>query len=189
MESYTLYVRCGDDTDGAVPVCVTRKRVRNLNLRVRRDGSVVLSVPWRTSSERAQAFLDERTGWIGEVLARQRMRAQRREADAQAATGTYPLWGEPRETPDGAPVSPEELDALYRRELARALPEVVARMEPLIGARASSWQLRAMTSRWGSCTPKTGRVNFQKFRYQSIKFIYCAMVLIMHLLGVLGHYS
>lgn len=68
--SYTLYVRCGDERLGAVPVCVTRKRVRNLNLRVRGDGSVVASVPWRTPRARVQEFLDAHAGWIAERVSR-----------------------------------------------------------------------------------------------------------------------
>jgi predicted metal-dependent hydrolase len=32
-------------------------------------------------------------------------------------------------------------------------------MEEATGLRASGWQLRAMTSRWGSCTPTTGRIR------------------------------
>ena len=32
-------------------------------------------------------------------------------------------------------------------------------MEASLGARATGWQLRAMSTRWGSCTPKTGRIR------------------------------
>ena len=158
--SYTLQILIGDDLSSAevIPVCVTRKRVRNLNLRVRHDGSVVLSVPWHTSRDRAQAFLDERAGWIAQARARVLARAEAADAD-EGSRATYPLWGESRRSPDGLPLSDDELDKFYRDEVARALPEVVARMEPLVGAHASAWQLRAMTSRWGSCTPKTGRIR------------------------------
>ena len=64
------YVSCGDGFERAIPVVVTRKRVKNLNLRVRRDGSVVLSVPWHVSRERAQAFLDEREPWLRSTIER-----------------------------------------------------------------------------------------------------------------------
>ncbi|WP_307738852.1 YgjP-like metallopeptidase domain-containing protein [uncultured Parolsenella sp.] len=151
--SYQLVVGAG----GASPlsVDVTRKRVRNLNLRVRRDGSVALSVPWRTSRARAQAFLDAHEAWIRSALGRR----QRRQANDEQRTpsGTYPLWGNPHHT--DTPLTPGELDGLYRREVARALPAVIGRMEALVGAHASRWQLRAMTSRWGSCTPGTGRIR------------------------------
>lgn len=159
---YTLYVMGGGGMPDAapVPVCVTRKRVRNLNLRVRRDGSVALSVPWHTSRERAQAFLDERAGWIVEHRRRVAERARATElaeACGRAPVGAFPLWGELRAC--ATPLSPEEVAARYRSEVARVLPEVAARMEALVGARATGWQLRDMKTRWGSCTPGTGRIR------------------------------
>lgn len=164
-ENYTLYVRCGDERLGAVPVLVCRKRVRNLNLRVRRDGTVAASVPWRTSRARAQEFLDAHAGWIAERVSRREREAERREAGGNSAT--YALWGREMRTADGHAPSPGELDELWRRDLERALPEVAARMEPLVGAHASSWQLRAMSSRWGSCTPARGsiRINVRLAAY------------------------
>ena len=192
-----------------IAVTVTRKRVRNLNLRVRRDGTVALSVPWHVSRARAQAFLNERAGWICAALERQRERAgiahgagtaggrgeqagpTADEAGCDglagkggpgigpslpgigtgtrggialpdpdgAGTSRYALWGSWHATTDGSPISREGLDALYREEVARALPDAIARMEALVGAHASGWQLRAMRMRWGSCTPRTGRIR------------------------------
>lgn len=162
-ESYTLYVRCGDERLGAVPVCVTRKRVRNLNLRVHGDGGVVASVPWHTSRERAQQFLDAHAAWIFSRVSNKAERQGRRENDSPI----YALWGRELCTEDGHTPSAEELDALWRREVERALPEVIDRMEPLVGAHATSWQLRAMSSRWGSCTPARGsiRINVRLAAY------------------------
>ena len=39
-----------------IPVEVRRKRVKNLNLRVRADGTVVLSIPQHASMATARAF-------------------------------------------------------------------------------------------------------------------------------------
>lgn len=121
-------------------------------------GSVVLSVPWHVSRERAQAFLNAHATWIART--RRRVLA-RTEAAArnEGCAGGYALWGELRRSPDGSVVSAEELDELYRTEMTRALPEVIERMEPLVGAHASGWQVQVMKSRWGSCTPKTGRIR------------------------------
>lgn len=162
-ESYTLYVRCGDERLGAVPVCVTRKRVRNLNLRVHGDGGVVASIPWHTSRERAQQFLDAHAAWI---FSRVSNKAERQDVDADASP-IYALWGRELRTEDGHVPGAEELDELWRGEVERALPEVIDRMEPLVSAHATSWQLRAMSSRWGSCTPARGsiRINVRLAAY------------------------
>mgnify|MGYP002227243640 CR=1 FL=1 len=80
------------------PVEVTRKHVKNLNLRVRGDGSVALSIPQRLSFTRAQAFLDCKASWIIERVRRAQMRNTRispteGESDGDGRT-SYPLWGD-----------------------------------------------------------------------------------------------
>lgn len=76
---------------GPIAVTVTRKRVKNLNLRVRGDGRVVASVPMHTSTARAQAFLDRRASWIAAHVLRHRERNELE--DSGEVPETYPLWG------------------------------------------------------------------------------------------------
>ena len=143
----TTWILLAGGTDG-IPVEVERKRVRRLNLRVRADGSAHLSVPARCSLAEAQRFLDAHEVWL-------RNHVRRREARAAAPDdGLVPLWGALVPLPAGTAA-----DELYRTELAARLPEVVARMEPVLGVRAAGWQLRAMSTRWGSCTPRTARIR------------------------------
>lgn len=143
----TTWILLAGGTDG-IPVEVERKRVRRLNLRVRADGSAHLSVPARCSLAEAQRFLDAHEVWL-------RNHVRRREARAAAPDdGLVPLWGALVPLPAGTAA-----DELYRTELSARLPEVVARMEPVLGVRAAGWQLRAMSTRWGSCTPRTARIR------------------------------
>lgn len=132
---------------GGVPVEVERKRVRRLNLRVRPDGSAHLSIPARCPLAEAQRFLDDHEAWL-------RARISRRVGQVDAPDGRVPLWGRLVTPPKGT--SPDEL---HRAELAARLPGVVSRMEAATGRHASAWQLRAMSTRWGSCTPATGRIR------------------------------
>lgn len=147
MAAKDTYLLRAGGPDG-VPVEVERKRVRRLNLRVRPDGTAHLSIPMRTSLERAQRFLDEHESWLRKRIAR------REELAGEHDDGLVPLWGRLERLPDGATA-----DELYREALAGRLPEVIARMEARVGAHASGWQLRVMTTRWGSCTPGTGRIR------------------------------
>lgn len=163
-KTFTLSAPAPDGT--AIPVAVTRKRVRNLNLRIRADGTVVLSIPLHVSAQVAQDFLQRRGPWIFER--RQRLRSQTEAATADAASDTVPLWGRllPLSDALGTAEGPHDdlkvqarVEALYAREVARALPEVAARLEQAMGVRARSWSIRHMRSRWGSCTPARGTIR------------------------------
>lgn len=157
-----------------IPVNVVRKRVKNLNLRVRADGTVTLSIPQHLPLARAQEFLERKGSWIAE---RFRRNIERRPSPdfAGELPNRIPLWGKlvPRDSVQansgqdvggqGAPgqttIDQAALDELYRTEVLRALPGIVERMEARIGVHAARWSVRVMKTRWGSCTPKTGAIR------------------------------
>lgn len=162
-----------------IPVSVVRKRVKNLNLRVRADGTVTLSIPQHLPLARAREFLDRKGEWIAK---RVRRNIERRPSPDLAGElpDRIPLWGKlvPRDSVQansgqaasgrdaggqGAPgqttIDQAALDELYRTEVLRALPDVVERMEARIGVHATRWSVRVMKTRWGSCTPKTGAIR------------------------------
>ena len=172
-----------------IPVSVVRKRVKNLNLRVRADGTVTLSIPQHLPLARAREFLDRKGGWIAE---RVRRNIERRLSPDLAGElpDRIPLWGKlvPRDSVQansgqaasdrdasgqGAPgqttIDQAALDKLYRTEVLRALPGIAERMEARIGVHAARWSVRVMKTRWGSCTPKTGaiRINARLAAYPS----------------------
>lgn len=178
------------DIDGLeIPVSVIRKHVKNLNLRVRADGTVTLSIPQHLPLARAQEFLERRGDWIAERVHRN---IERRPSPdfAGGLPDRIPLWGK-LVTLDSVQVNPDQgasgqsapgqasvnqvapgqaapgqtasgqaaLDELYRTEVLRALPNVVERAEARIGVHATRWSVRTMKTRWGSCTPKTGAIR------------------------------
>lgn len=194
--TFTAHVCTSDGW--TAPVTVTRKRVRNLNLRVHADGSVTLSIPWRTSTATAQDFLERKTGWIRERVERRATQAEQPPVPFTGPdAGTLPLWGElvdaarVLELEAGcnlADLAPDELqsriDALYRREVTRALPTAAAHIEAAANVHATRWSVRRMKTRWGSCTPKTGaiRINSALAAYPSICLDYVVAHELTHLL-------
>ena len=117
-------------------VWVTRKRVKNVNLRVRADdGRVAVSAPPRTSDAFIAGFVRQKRPWIDARL--------HEVADSPRA--------------HAAAASPEEV-AAWKAVVSACVPALIEAWEPLMGVRAGKVVYRNMTSRWGSCQPSTGRI-------------------------------
>lgn len=178
-ESATIYV------DG-VPIAVTRKRVRRINMRAG-GGTIRMSIPLYCPLAEAEAFARSKRDWIARMASEAMSDSSREWADGETAF----IWG--RELPiaviEGASrtapkaildtdriaiVVADELagfdaeaiaarktavDGLRVSELKRVLPELSAWAEERVGERASAWSVRTMRTRWGSCTPKTRRIR------------------------------
>lgn len=81
--------------DGApIPVIVTKKRVKNLNLRVTSGGEVHASAPLGASRERIEAFVQRNSAWIINRLARHERR-QTTADELLSPRSTIALWGKP----------------------------------------------------------------------------------------------
>jgi len=112
------------------------KAVKNLNLRIRPDGQVHLSVPRRTSAARADAFVAEKAGWI--------LQAQARLAQKQQAQTAAPL------------PTKEEALALFTRVSEQYFPLFAG----VLGGQRPLIKVRNMTTRWGSCAPAKRQITF-----------------------------
>lgn len=79
---------------GDMKVELVRKRVRNINLRVRRDGTVRVSAPLRVSQAQVEAFVASKRAWI--ERARERASAQGETMQSHCVEGaTVVVWGRP----------------------------------------------------------------------------------------------
>lgn len=121
--------------DGLI-VLLTRKRIKNLNLRIARTGEhVEISAPWHVRDQDIVRFVREKRPWIDAKL-------------AQAASSPSAL---------AAKATPAEVVA-WRAVVETCVPALVEAWEPLMGVKAGALVYRNMTSRWGSCQPSTGRI-------------------------------
>ena len=117
-------IRRVDTPAGEMFYVLIRKRVKNLNLRIRPDGQVVLSVPWRCSSDEADSLVRRKWEWIAAAQAR-------RQA-----------------------VLPELLPLPDRETCLRLLMEALTRVWPLaapLGVALPDLKVRKMRSQWGNC--------------------------------------
>lgn len=119
---------------GGVQYVLARKRVKNINLRVRPDGTVAASAPPRVSAAAVDAFVASRASWVRASQARLVQRAQARAAQ---------------------PLPP-------RGEALALFEEVSAQVYPWfrnVLAAPPQIKVRDMTSRWGVCHPAKGVIT------------------------------
>lgn len=112
-----------------------RRKVKNLNLRVRADGTVALSLPLRTPWQEADRFVADHAAWVEAARRRQLQRAQRQCA---------PL--------------PTRQEALAHFSALSA--QVYPAFASLLGGVPPEIRVRDMTSRWGVCVPDKRRITF-----------------------------
>lgn len=120
---------------GGVEYTLTRKRVKNLNLRLAPDGSVRASAPLRASGAAVDAFVAAHAGWVQKALARQQA--------AEAARAAAP--------------TPKPADCL---PLFQAVSDgVFPRFEKVLGGKKPVLKVRDMRTRWGSCHPAKRQIT------------------------------
>ena len=168
---------------GDCDVEVTRKKVKGFRMRVGRDGKVKLSAPRYEPLASIEAFVFEHHDWIEQA----RAKVSASPYDSELCDGgTIMIWGEPlairvvraEKRSKAAYVDGDELvvtlspakcnaegirdsvNAFLAAEVKRELElSAVPRMEAVTGAHASSWRVRAMSSRWGSCNTRTHAIT------------------------------
>jgi predicted metal-dependent hydrolase len=162
----------------AAVVFVRTRRARHYILRLRDDGVVRVTVPWRGSRAEAERFLRARRDWIARERHRREVAAASRRGPwgagtavplrgAEAPLEMTPAGGKIRVTFGGESLTVAPWDAgnlrphveahlrrLAGRELATRLREL---------ARAHGFTVKAVSvrnqrTRWGSCSP-SGRIS------------------------------
>lgn len=91
-QQFTISVSRPDGTP--IPAVVTKKRVKNFNLRVTSSGEVHASAPLGASRERIEAFVKRNSTWIISRLA-QREQRQTTAQESLSPHSIIALWGKP----------------------------------------------------------------------------------------------
>lgn len=189
MEQWTI--------DG-ISVEVTRKRIKNLYLRLDSQRRVVkLSLPNQVSDQAARAFLMRKLPWVKKHLSR--YEEQTPVAKNHFATGDEQLlWGKSyplkvltgsrnavtltedallMETKGHTSRDQREklLDDFYRVQLQGAIPSLYTHWAKIIGVNPSEWRIKKMKTRWGSCNIQQKRIwlslHLAKFPPQCLEYV------------------
>lgn len=118
---------------GAICYELSRKRVKNINLRVRADGSVAVSAPLRCSQEQIRAFITSKEKWI---LAAQ-ARAFAKPQDIVVCK-----------------ITPQEALSLFTTVSDKIFPLFAG----MLGGEKPILKVRDMKTRWGVCKPSARQI-------------------------------
>ena len=177
MPQKTITTRTVVTPHGPVTYQLERKAVKNLNLRVRRDGSVYLSAGRRVPVAQLDAFVVQKAGFVHRAIRQFRELERQRPAPRQYLAGErLALLGRELrlEVSQGAPEGVTVEDASRRERLVeRFLDEQCRQLFPRIleevyppfrelGVAFPALRLRRMKSRWGSCLVGKGVVTLNK---------------------------
>ncbi|MBO4539417.1 MAG: DUF45 domain-containing protein [Clostridia bacterium] len=168
---------------GSVTVPVVRKKVKNVNLRVRSDGAVVVSAPVYATEKRIRAFVESKTDWIEERLIKRSDSLLPEDKSALIVNNKIRYLGHTYDVTFfvGAPKvhiagdyfgifsrgDPEKVLAKWWRKTAYDIffAEIDRQYEnifkPLV-KRKPDLYVRRTTSRWGSCNFVQYRINLNE---------------------------
>ena len=168
---------------GDITVDVIRKKIKNLHLSVYPPtGAVRISAPERLDLDTIRVFALSKLAWIKKHQKKQLEQARETRRDFIDRESHY-VWGRryllkvvEQESPPtvylehsrmvlsvrpGADIAKKQevVDAWYRERLKEALPDLICKWEKIMGVTVTSCTVRKMKTRWGSCTPATGRIR------------------------------
>ena len=166
-----------------IPVEVRKKRIKNLHLYVKPpDGRALVTAPLSMSDAAIERFVRTKAAWLVKHVAKYEGRPQLAAMDYTTGE-TLVVWGREyrllvRRGGRGAAALAGDTVVLtarsastaagrekiirewYREQLKTEIARRLPAWETATGLRAASWQTKTMTTRWGTCNPKTGKLWF-----------------------------
>lgn len=129
-----------------VPVIITRRRTSRLSIRVTKEGEVRVSAPWYVTKREINAFVESHREWIEKALER----VSRQQAGRNAFYDKLDI-----STPALRKAAVERLDAI--------VAPLAERYSEQMGVSPAGISYRASRTRWGSCNPRTRKINFSLY--------------------------
>ncbi len=165
---------------------LSRKRVKNINLRIGVDGQIKVSCPNRTSIGEVESFLRAESDFIARSLSKINDRIDNAARPVTYEDGEqvkvfgelctmhvsteFPFKGLRFVYPDIYINSdtPEQTEKIYqkwrRKKLSAKIMEMLEYYYPMFAVKGveppKKVCFRTMSSRWGVCTPSTGKLTF-----------------------------
>lgn len=170
------------DVNG-IAIIITRKRIKNLHLRVYPPGDVHISAPLCIDLDPICRFVTSNLSWIRQQ--QQRIQTQPRQSPKDYIDReSHYLWGKryllrlvETNQPPKLDIQPDTLllqirpgsdqahrqaimDTAQRQLLQQAIGPLIAKWEAKLGVSVASFTVRKMKTKWGSCSPQSRRICF-----------------------------
>lgn len=165
-----------------IAIQLTRKKVKNLNIRVRpSEGRVRVSCPWRMPENVVKSHLQSKLPWIRKHLGD--FRKQAAQPDLKFVTGEDHLFRgglyqlnvvyqnsapevicrekeiELRVRPGSSREKREKvMNEWYRQQMKMEIPRLFEKWEPVMGVSVREFGVKQMKTRWGTCNIRAKRI-------------------------------
>jgi predicted metal-dependent hydrolase len=164
-----------------IPIEVCKKNIKNMHLYVKPpNGNVMVSAPLTMSDEAIERFVRTKTSWIKRQIANFDNQLCQSEREYVSGETLY-VWGKQYYlkteygnknslvlTGDKAVLTVRKestagqrenfIRKWYRELLKAEIMRLLPKWEKATGLKASGWQTKYMTTRWGTCNTKTGKI-------------------------------
>lgn len=167
-----------------IDIDVIYKDIKNLHIGVYPPlGRVRVAAPHRLDDDQVRHAIIQRLSWIKKQ--REQLQSTERQTEREMITGeSHYVWGlryrlKVIERPGRSHVEIEGsrlllytpadstpelrrdlLDHWYRSQLRTAVPDLIAKWEPIVGVSVPRWSIRRMKTKWGSCNRETRHIWF-----------------------------
>ena len=156
---------------GDLEIAVERKKIKNLHLRVGRTGKISLTAPFFVSDGEIERFAAAKYGWLKKHLQTVKteefsyISEDKTQIFGQTVSLVYHaekegLCGGILFLRCGAEGAEERVKRILKRLLEEKIQQKHALWEQKTDLKVSSWYVRDMKTRWGTCNVSTGRICF-----------------------------
>ncbi len=166
-------------TFDGIEVKVVKKRIKNMYLRINKNGEIVVSAPIFLPDSTIESFVFSKQEWI--KSARERVSFKQKQnrlyvdgeeyfllgkksvlhTDTTKSNGYY-FNGNELVICIGENSTPQsrrkEVVEFYRDAMNEILPDILEKCQKKSGLYAHEWRIRDMTTRYGSCNTKEKRI-------------------------------
>jgi len=164
-----------------IPIDVNKKNIKNMHLYVKPpNGRVTVSAPISMSDEAIERFVRTKVSWIKRQVGK--FDTQPRQSEREHVSGeTFFVWSKQyylqveygkknslvlsgdkailTVRKESTAIQRENfIREWYRDRLKAEITSLLPKWEKITGLKCKNWQTKYMTTRWGTCNPKTKKI-------------------------------